>query len=95
MGDLMESATSWKQCLEEWPESLPRNGVAVTKFDQIPFSSFLTSENMVVFERKTPDTVGARFIMSPYSEIAAIKFVDALRGKAFNAAGFSGKLTRD
>lgn len=89
----MDGASPWKQFFAAWPKELAPRGVLVTKFqEQIPFEGFLASEGMLLIERKTPDTIGARKVLTPFDEIAAIKFVDVVRGKLFEPLGFAGKL---
>lgn len=89
----MEGDSSWKRLFEAWPKELPPRGVLVTKFqEQIPFEGFMASDAMLLVERKTPDTNGARKVLMPFAEISAIKFVDVVRGKLFEPLGFAGKL---
>lgn len=89
----MEGNSAWKQFFQAWPNDLPPRGVLVTKFqEQIQFDGFLASDSMLLVERKTPDTIGARKVLTPFEEIAAVKFVDVVRGKLFEPIGFSGKL---
>lgn len=89
----MEGGSPWKRFFEAWPKDLPPRGVLVTKFqEQIPFEGFLASDAMLLVERKTPDTIGARKVLTPFDEIAAIKFVDIVRCKLFEPLGFAGKL---
>ena len=89
----MEGPSPWKHCFENWPKDLPCRGVLVTRFqEQIPFDAFLASETMLLVERKTPDTIGARKVLLAFEEISAIKFVDVVRGKLFEPLGFAGKL---
>ena len=47
---------------------------------------------MLLLERRAPDTVGARKVVLPYRDIAALKYIDVIKGKAFEAAGFKGIL---
>ena len=46
------------------------------------------SENMLLVERRNPDTLGARKILLPYSAIVAVKIVDVVKVKAFASFGF-------
>ena len=67
----------------------------VTRGDeQIPFEGFLYSEQMVLLERRTPDTLGARKVLLPYSEIATLKIVEVVKEKPFVSAGFKGALPK-
>ena len=52
-------AQSWRNCFRQWPSDLDRRGVLVTSFgEQIVFDAFATSDDMLLLERKAPDTVG-------------------------------------
>ena len=82
-------ADIWRQCFQQWPVDLDRRGVLVTSFDeQIPFEGFATSEEMVLLERRAPDTVGARMVLIAYQNIQALKIVDVAKLKSFQALGF-------
>jgi hypothetical protein len=84
----MEEALVWRKFLVEWPKDIPHSGVIVTTLEQVPFVDFLLSEHFGLFERRAPDTVGGRLVMIPYSNIAAIKFVDPVPDENFTACGF-------
>ncbi len=85
-----QGATSvWQKTFLGWPAGLPRRGVLVTQFgEQIPFSHFLASPELLLLERTNPDSLGSRKIMLPYAEVAAVKFTDVLKAKAFQPLGF-------
>lgn len=83
----------WKSWFRSWPQEIPYRGVLVVKFgEQIPFDGILVSNEMVLVERRAPDTIGARKVLVPFEEIAAVKFTDVVRGKSFESAGFAGKM---
>ena len=85
----MDLTAAWKDCFRKWPAELERRGVVVTSFDeQIPFDNFATSETLLLLERKIPDTLGARKILVPYSQILALKITDVVKMKAFQSLGF-------
>lgn len=85
-----DAAEVWRQCFQAWPAEVERRGVVVTTFDeQIPFESFLTSDDLVLLERRAPDTVGARMVLLSYQFIQAIKIVDVVKPRAFQAMGFT------
>lgn len=89
----MGNSSSWQRYFQNWPKDVPPRGIVVTSFDeQVPFDGFLTTDGMVLLERKTPDTIGARKVLLAYENIVAIKFVDVIRSKAFESAGFLGKI---
>jgi hypothetical protein len=83
----------WRDCFGNWPAEVPRRGVLVTQFnEQIAFDGFMTGQDMLLMERRAPDTVGARKVALPYRDIAALKYIDVIKGKSFEAAGFKGTL---
>jgi len=85
----LDAAAVWKDYFARWPAEVPRAGVVVTTFDeQIPFSGFAISENMLLLERKNPDTLGARKILMTFQGVAAVKIVDVVKVKAFSSFGF-------
>jgi len=88
----MDLTEVWAGCFLRWPQDLPRRGILVTHLnDQIPFSDFQASDGMLLVERQTPDSMGARKVLVPYSAIAALKFTDVLKAKVFAPMGFGGQ----
>lgn len=85
----MDASTAWRDCFTNWPEQLPRRGVVVTKFaEQILFGNFMTSDGLLLLERQTPDTIGARQVILSYDAISAVKIVDVVKMKALARLGF-------
>jgi hypothetical protein len=85
----MDATEIWRDCFQQWPPEIARRGVIVTSFqEQIPFDGFAASEQMLLIERRAPDSVGARMVMIPYQNILALKIVDVLRAKSFSQLGF-------
>ncbi len=85
----MNAAEAWRDCFARWPDELAKRGVIVTKFDeQIMFSNFLYSDNLLLIERQTPDTIGARQVILAYESISAVKIVDVIKLKALARLGF-------
>jgi len=85
----MDASEMWRQCFAHWPAEVERRGVIVTSFnEQIPFDSFATSDEMLLVERRTPDTLGARQVIVPYQNIQAVKIVDVVKMKVFHSMGF-------
>lgn len=69
--------------------------MVVTKLNESsPFKGFMLQSEFVLFERSSPDSLGARFIVLPFDQIATIKYTDPLKQPAFEAAGFAGKLSQ-
>jgi hypothetical protein len=83
-------AEIWRDCFRNWPTELVRRGVLVTTLnEQIPFENFSAGENMLLVERRAPDTVGARTVLTPYQNIAALKIVDVVKAKMFSQLGLA------
>lgn len=92
----METGCVWKDFFQKWPKDVTPRGVAVTVYeDQILFEGFALSETMVMLERKTPDTSGARKVFLPYDKLHAVKIIDVLRSRVFQPMGFDTRLVKD
>lgn len=88
----MDDTQSWKTCFSRWPHNVRRRGVLVMRFDeQVPFSGFRTGAEQLLVERTTPDPMGARMLIVPYSQIAALKVTDPLDSKAVKEMGFEDR----
>lgn len=88
----MNAAEAWRDCFARWPDELAKRGVIVTTFDeQILFSNFLFSDNLLLIERQTPDTIGARQVILSYESISALKIVDVVKLKALARLGFESQ----
>ncbi len=84
-------ATAWIRLFGEWPGEMPRRGILVTTFgEQVPFSGFLTGESFICLERQNPDSLGARTLIVPYDNVAAVKLVDVVKPAILRRLGFSG-----
>jgi hypothetical protein len=89
----MDTASVWRDLFLNWPKEIARRGVLVTNFDeQVPFEGFLTTAELLLLERRTPDTIGARKLIVPYGNVLAVKLTDVIKGKVLAAAGFAGEL---
>lgn len=87
----MNDAAAWKTLLDTWPAGVARSGVLITTLnEQIPFEGFMHSEQFIMVERKTPDTLGARKVVVPLSGISTLKFTEVLSAQAFGPWGFAG-----
>ncbi len=85
----METAESWRSLFENWPESIPRQGLLVTNFgEQIPFVNFLISGGIVLVERDKPDSQGARKVLVAYDAISAVKITNPMELARFQVMGF-------
>lgn len=87
----MDRATVWKTLFTNWPKSLPRKGVLVSEGgEQTPFAEFLTTGDLVLLQRRAPDTMGAREVMIPYGEIMLVKMTEVVKPSSYREAGFQG-----
>ena len=85
----------WKKLFVDWPAGIPRRGVLITSFaEQFPFDGFLTGDELLYFDRQTPDTIGARAMLLPYANIVAVKFQDVVKPQALQSIGLEGTLTK-
>ncbi|MBA4031321.1 MAG: hypothetical protein C0478_10600 [Planctomyces sp.] len=85
----MSIGEGWRNLFENWPETIPRNGILVTTHnDTIPFKAFLISGSILLVERETPDSQGARKIMIAYDCITAVKITSPLDLPRFMVMGF-------
>ena len=80
---------TWRDFFHNWPSGLSQRGVVTTlQNEQIPFCAFVTSQEMLLLERPNPDTVGARRVLLPFANIAALKITDVVEARLFRSAGF-------
>jgi hypothetical protein len=85
----MAAVSGWKDVFCRWPAEMPRRGIVVASFgEQIPFSTFSTSETFLLLERQAPDATGARTILLSYDKVLALKIVDVVKARSFQAFGF-------
>jgi hypothetical protein len=90
----MDRATVWKNLFTNWPKSLPRKGVLVTVGnEQIPYQEFFIADDVMLLQRRAPDTMGAREVMVPFTEISLLKMTEVVRPAAYREAGFQGTAT--
>jgi hypothetical protein len=88
-------ADAWKTYFANWPDDLPKQGIVITNFDeQIHFAGFLTGDEFLLIDRKTPDSLGARTVIIPYGSVTALKLVDVVDQKVFLSIGFEGSLKK-
>jgi len=85
----------WLRLLTSWPPDLPRRGVIVTSFgEQVPFESFSLGGQLVLLQRPTPDSLGARTVIIPLANVAGLKIIDVVKPKVFEGLGFSSGKSR-
>ncbi len=85
----MSSAANWKSFLEEWPESIPRQGVIISCLNEaMPFRNIWTKGNTVLLERTVPDALGGRFLLIDFEIINSIKITNPLTADMVSEAGF-------
>jgi hypothetical protein len=89
----MEMAESWRTFFENWPETIPREGLLVTIFNEtIPFTGFLLSGGLLLVERDKPDTFGARKVVVSYQAISGVKMTSPMELARFQVMGFQAPL---
>jgi len=54
-----------------------------------PFTNFWLRDEMVMLERKNPDTSGSRYILMNYAGIDSVRFIDPLSEQVIASSGFS------
>ncbi|MDA0835026.1 MAG: hypothetical protein O2955_16255 [Planctomycetota bacterium] len=85
----MESPLAWSQLFENWPDSIPREGMVVTRYQEtIPFKNFLISSGLLLLERESPDSNGARKVILSYDGIMAVKIANPMDLARFQVMGF-------
>jgi hypothetical protein len=85
----VDSAEAWKSLFESWPQTIPKQGMLVTSYNEtIPFSNFLISGGILLVERDVPDSQGARKVMITYSAISAVKIASPMELGRFQVLGF-------
>ena len=92
----MDAKTNiWKEYLLQWPAKLPRTGLIISHFgEQIPFVGFMTHDNFLLLQRRAPDSLGARIVILPYDQVAALKLTEVISQHVFTAGGFEGTLAK-
>ena len=89
----MQTGDHWRNVFESWPESIPRKGIVITtQGESIPFMNYLISEGIVLLDRESPDSLGARKVMLTYAGIAALKITTPLELARFQVMGFQTPL---
>lgn len=84
----------WASLFRDWPAGIPQRGIVISQQGEATsFRGFMLRGEMVLLERISPDSLGARFLLLPFDEVAGVKFTDPLKQEVFDAAGFTGKLS--
>ena len=85
----MDVALVWRDYFRGWPADIDRRGILVTNYDeQIPFDGFLTSDTILLVERRALIPRRARKVLVPYQHIVAVKITDVVKAKSFQSVGF-------
>jgi hypothetical protein len=91
----VELNTIWRELFLKWPADVSKRGIVITSLnDQIPFEGFLVSERLLLLDRKTPDTMGARKVIIPFEQLAGVKLIDVVKGASFKSLEFQGTLSQ-
>lgn len=89
-----KAVSPWANLFREWPKGILQRGIVVTQqAETTPFRGFMLRDELVLLERVSPDSLGARFVVLTFDEIAGVKFTDPLKQDVFQEAGFTGKLS--
>lgn len=89
----MHSAEAWRSLFENWPQSIPRTGLLVASWGEvIGFKDFMISGTMLMIERETPDSLGARKLIVTYEGIAGLKLTSPMELAKFQVLGFQRSL---
>lgn len=79
----------WRKYFATWPTQFKRRGVVIPSFGEaIAFIDFVMNEDVVVLERPTPDSVGARRVAIPFQMIETVKYTEPLKTEQFLKSGF-------
>lgn len=74
---------------QRWPDSIPKQGIAVTSLNEsITFSNCQISEYVVLFEHDQPDTMGACSAIVPWEKIVTVKLTSPIESAQFQDVGF-------
>ena len=85
----MNTAQAWSQLFENWPDSIPREGLVVTSYQEtIPFRNFMISGSLLLLERESPDSQGARKVILGYDGIVAVKITSPIEMVRLQVLGF-------
>lgn len=86
---MSEMSEVWRKAFATWPTTFRRKGVVVpADGEPVPFCDFVMSETILVLERPTPDTSGARRVAVPFDRIQNLKYTEPLKTEQFLKAGF-------
>lgn len=89
----MDAALAWRTLFENWPDSMPKEGMLVTSYGEtVTFNNFMISGGLLLVERDRPDATGARKVMIPYGSIAAVKMATTMELAQFQVLGFQRPL---
>lgn len=67
--------------------------IVTTLNEQVPFKSFMLTNDMLVVDRTNPDPSGTRFVILGFESIAMVKLLDAVQDSVFSEIGFQGKMS--
>ena len=88
----IDAARHWQALFTGWPETLPREGLITTDFQEtIAFTGFMLSEGLLIVERDRPDSHGSRKVILSYDVISAVKLTSTMELEGFGAMGFRNR----
>ncbi len=81
--------SAWKEFFNNWPPEMLHDGVLITSFNEsIRFSGFMTGETLLLLQRRTPDSLGARTVVLSYDNVSALKILEVVKSTTFLSVGF-------
>lgn len=91
----MDSTQSYRALFENWPESIERNGIVISKKGEtVPFVNFMLAPGLLLLERSGPDASGARKVIIAYEEMAIVKITSPAPLPDFEPLGFVPKVPK-
>ena len=91
----MAASQKWDSFFNNWPASMPRNGVLQTVLNEaMPFKDFWLKDGMLLIERVTPDAMGARFVLMSFEVVSLVKFTNPLNAAEIAQAGFLAEVPK-
>jgi len=92
---MTDTSNIWKDLLTRWPKEMPQKGAVMSVLNEsVIFIGFALDDHFVVFQRLTPDAIGARQVILPYASICYIKITSVVPPKMFTEFGFQGTLPK-
>ena len=83
---------AWRALFLNWPDNIPKEGIVTTSLgENVSFIGYALAPGVLLVERDRPDSLGARKVIIPYSNIVAIKMGTTLSLQDLQPLGFKVK----